>query len=88
MEWKLSFLPKAQKQLQSLDAGGQKRILKFLYERLVALPDPRVLGKALVGEMQGLWRYRVGDYRLICRIEDEVVTILLLEIGHHREIYR
>ena len=72
--------------------AAQKRILKFLYERLLASPDPsfdpRALGKALVGEMQGLWRYRVGDYRLICRIEDRAVTILVLEVGHRREIYR
>jgi mRNA interferase RelE/StbE len=88
LDWKLSFLPKAQKQLQALDAGAQKRILKFLVERLLASPDPRTLGKALAGEMQGLWRYRVGDYRLICRIEDQAVTILVLEVGHRREIYR
>ena len=72
--------------------AAQKRILKFLYERLLASRDPnfdpRALGKALVGEMQGLWRYRVGDYRLICRIEDRAVTILVLEVGHRREIYR
>jgi len=92
LEWKLSFLPKEQKQLQSLDALAQKRILKFLHERLLASPDPsfdpRTLGKALTGELEGLWRYRVGDYRLICRIEDWAVTILVLEIGHRREIYR
>ena len=88
MEWKLSFLPKALRQLRSLDKSAQKRILKFLHERLLASPDPRSLGKALVGEMAGLWRYRVGDYRLICRIEDWEVTIIVLEIGHRREIYR
>ena len=88
MEWKLSFLPKAQKQLQSLDVAVQRRILNFLHERLLASPDPRTLGKALVGEMQGLWRYRIGDYRLICKIEDQAVTILVLEVGHRREIYR
>ncbi|MGA2249492.1 type II toxin-antitoxin system RelE family toxin [Terracidiphilus sp.] len=88
MEWKLSFLPKAQKQLQSLDATVQKRILKFLHGRLLASPDPRSLGKALTCEMQELWRYRAGDYRLICRIEDQAVTILVLEVGHRREVYR
>jgi mRNA interferase RelE/StbE len=62
--------------------------LKFLQERLLASPDPRTLGKALAGEMQGLWRYRIGDYRLICRIDDQTVTILVLEVGHRREIYR
>ena len=88
MEWKLKFLPKAQRQLESLDKSAQKRILRFLRERLLASPDPRSLGKALVGEMSGLWRYRIGDYRLICKIEDREITIIVLEVGHRREIYR
>ena len=57
-------------------------------ERLLGSPDPRQIGKALAGELQGLIRYRVGDYRLICRLEDRVLTILVLEVGHRREIYR
>jgi mRNA interferase RelE/StbE len=57
-------------------------------ERLLASPDPRLFGKALLGEMQGLVRYRIGDYLLICEIQDEVITILVLEAGHRREIYR
>jgi mRNA interferase RelE/StbE len=88
LEWKLNFLPNALKQLEGLDKAAQRRILKFLHGRLLASPDPRSLGKALVGELAGLWRYRVGDYRLICRIEDRQVTIVVLEIGHRREIYR
>jgi mRNA interferase RelE/StbE len=52
------------------------------------LPDPRSLGKPLTGEKQGLFRYRVGDYRLICELKDQVLTILVLEVGHRREIYR
>jgi len=55
---------------------------------LLASPDPRSLGKALVGEMSGLWRYLIGDYRLICKIEDREITIIVLEVGHRREIYR
>lgn len=88
MPWKVSFLAKAQKQLASLDPAAQKRILKFVGERLLGSPDPRLLGKTLAGELQGLIRYRVGDYRLICRLEDKVLTILVLEVGHRREIYR
>ena len=88
MAWKVSFLAKAQKQLASLDRAAQKRILHFIYERLLASPDPRLLGKTLAGELTGLIRYRVGDYRLICRLEDQVLTILVLEVGHRREIYR
>jgi mRNA interferase RelE/StbE len=74
--------------LASLDAAAQKRILKFVNERLLGSPDPRLLGKALAGELQGLIRFRVGDFRLICRLEDQVLTILVLEVGHRREIYR
>jgi mRNA interferase RelE/StbE len=74
--------------LESLDRAAQKRILKFLFQRLLASPDPRLLGKTLAGELGGLIRYRVGDYRLICRLEDRVLTILVLEVGHRREVYR
>jgi len=88
LTWKVSFLAKAQKQLARLDVTARNRILKFVNERLLALPDPRSLGKPLTGEKQGLFRYRVGDYRLICELKDQVLTILVLEVGHRREIYR
>jgi mRNA interferase RelE/StbE len=67
---------------------AQKRILSFLFTRLLASPDPRRLDKSLVGELEGMIRYRVGDYRLICRLEDQTLTILVIEVGHRREIYR
>jgi mRNA interferase RelE/StbE len=67
---------------------AQKRILSFLFTRLLASPDPRRLGKSLAGELEGMIRYRVGDYRLICRLEDQTLTILVIEVGHRREIYR
>ena len=88
MTWKVSFLAKAQKQLASLDVTARNRILKFVNERLLASPDPRSLGKPLTGEKHELFRYRVGDYRLICELKDQVLTILVIEVGHRREIYR
>ena len=88
MAWKVSFLVKARKQLESLDRTAQKRILSFLCDRLLASPDPRLLGKMLAGDLEGLIRYRVGNYRLICRLEDQALTILVIEVGHRREIYR
>ena len=88
MAWKVSFLGKARKQIESLDRTAQKRILRFLCERLLVSPDSRLLGKMLAGELEGLIRYRVGDYRLICRLEDQTLTILVIEVGHRREIYR
>lgn len=77
---------RAKKQLKQLDKTIQKRIVKFLYE-LAKLDDPRDRGKMLVGNLLGFWRYRVGDYRLICRIHDNELEILIVEIGHRREIY-
>lgn len=76
----------AKKQLKQLDKPVQKRITKFLNE-LTELADPRSKGKSLVGDFKGFWRYRVGDYRLICRIHDEKLEILVVELGHRKEIY-
>lgn len=76
----------AKKQLKRLDKAIQKRIVKFLSE-LAKLDDPRSKGKMLVGNLREFWRYRVGDYRLICRIHDDALEILVVEIGHRREIY-
>lgn len=76
----------AKKQLKQLDKPVQKRITKFLTE-LTELDDPRSKGKSLVGDFKGFWRYRVGDYRLICRIHDEKLEILVVELGHRKEIY-
>lgn len=76
----------AKKQLKQLDKPVQKRITKFLNE-LTELADPRSKGKSLVGDLKGFWRYRVGDYRLICRIHDEKLEILVVELGHRKEIY-
>lgn len=66
----------------------QKRIVSFLQDRIQAAENPRTSGKALQGNLSGLWRYRVGDYRLLCRVEDEELVVLVIEIGHRREIYR
>ena len=66
-----------------------RRILKFLHQRLANLDDPRTIGQALRGSRLGeFWKYRVGDYRLICRIEDAQLLVLVLRVGHRRELYR
>lgn len=88
MAWSVEFLSTAQKQLKELDRTQQSRILAYLRSRVLAAPDPRQYGKTLKGEKEGLWRYRVGDYRLICRLEDEKLIVLVLAIGHRREVYR
>lgn len=75
------------RELRKLDKGNSKLILKYIKKNLINLEDPRSRGKALVGDKTGLWRYRIGDYRLICKIEDEQLIILALSVGHRREVY-
>ena len=78
----------ADRQLDKLDRQVAKRILKFLNQRVRTLDNPRSIGEALRGSKLGeFWKYRVVDYRLICSIEDRRVLILVLRIGHRREVY-
>lgn len=77
---------KAQKQFKKLDSAIQKRIKSYTSE-LQTLDNPRDRGKALVGNLNGLWRYRVGDYRLICHIDNDKLIILCLEIAHRSKAY-
>ncbi|MFN3520195.1 MAG: type II toxin-antitoxin system RelE family toxin [Sphingomonas sp.] len=88
MAWTIEFVPAAAKELKALDRQAARRIVKTLEERIAAADDPRTLGSALVGEHAGYWRWRIGDYRVIARIEDERVTILLVRMAHRREVYR
>jgi mRNA interferase RelE/StbE len=89
MAWKIEVSPAADSELKKLDAQHARRILKFLHDRLANLDDPRSVGKALQGSRLGeFWKYRVGDYRLICKIEDDRVVVLVLRVGHRKENYR
>ena len=88
MAWRIELSPVADKQLDKLDRQAAIRILQFLETRIGALDDPRQLGSPLAGPMRGYWRYRVGDYRVICDLLDDVLVVLVIEIGHRREVYR
>jgi mRNA interferase RelE/StbE len=89
MAWKIELSAQVDRELSKLDPQQSKRILKFLRERLAALENPRSIGQALQGSKLGeFWKYRVGDYRLICKIEDKQLLILVLRVGHRREVYR
>jgi mRNA interferase RelE/StbE len=89
MPWRIEFSEAAERELDKLDPQTARRILRFLNERIVPSADPRTLGEALKGSKLGnFWKYRVGDYRLVCSIEDQVLRILVLRIGHRREVYR
>ena len=88
-EWELQIDPDAAQDLKNLDGAVRKRIKKFLDERLLRLENPRSIGEALKGSRLGdLWKYRVGDYRILARIDDHTVIILMVKVGHRREIYR
>ena len=86
--WRIEITRTATRQITKLDRAAQKSIQLFLRERLMSAEDPRRWGKALQGNKRRLWRYRVGDYRLICDIQDERITILVLELGHRKDVYR
>lgn len=89
MAWKIELDPAAERELDKLDPQTARRILKFLFERLTTLDDPRSIGEALKGSrLGGFWKYRVGDYRVIARIEDGALIVLVVRIGNRREIYR
>jgi mRNA interferase RelE/StbE len=86
--WVVRFERRAEKDLSRLGAEDRQRVLSFLHERLLLAPSPRALGAALVGPLSGLWKYRVGDIRIIADIRDGELLILVIEIGNRREIYR
>jgi len=88
LKWKIEFDAKAQSELLKLDKEAQRRVVDFLENRLIPRGNPKSLGEPLKGGLAGLWRYRVGDYRLICKIEDKSLTIIALSIGHRREVYK
>ena len=88
MIFKLRFSDKFEKQISKLDRQTQVTLLRWLVNRIDGIENPRLHGKALTGDKRGLWRYRVGNYRVICEIQDEQLIVLALEVGHRREIYK
>ena len=89
MAWRIEFLRSAERDLNRPDRPVRKRVLSFLHGRLASMGGPRTIGTALRGPDTGeLWRYRVGDWRVVARIEDEVVRVLVVRIGHRRDVYR
>lgn len=86
--WKIEYEGRARKQLKKLDRTAAIRIVRDLEEDLARTGDPRAFGKALVGEWSGFRRYRFGEYRAIAKIEDDIVTIFIIEVAHRRDVYR
>jgi mRNA interferase RelE/StbE len=87
VSWAYSFEASALKELKKLGPQAAREILGFLDERMASTEDPRTFGKPLKGDLKGLWRYRVADYRLICSIQDQRLVVLVLKVGHRRDIY-
>jgi len=88
LAWTVEVNVFAEKQLHKLDRAVQKRLLDWLDDRIEGCKDPRHFGEPLKGDLAGLWRYRVGDYRIICELQDNRLVVVAIAIGHRREIYR
>ena len=86
--WSISFEPGADRDIQRLSSADRGRVLRYLAERVAVLDDPRQLGKALKANFAGAWRYRVGDIRVIARIEYDRVVVVVLAVGHRGDVYR
>ena len=88
MNWAIEFAPEAVRELDKLDPQVSRRILKFLRDRVANLQDPRSIGSALQGPKLGeFWKYRVGDYRIIYTVEDDVLLVVVVRLGHRRDVY-
>lgn len=88
MAWRVEISRTAETQIIKLDRQVQTAIVRYLRERVLDAENPRQFGKPLRGEKEGLWRYRVGDYRLICDIRDSDRTVVVLAVGHRKHVYR
>ncbi|WP_198022309.1 type II toxin-antitoxin system RelE family toxin [Candidatus Odyssella acanthamoebae] len=84
--WTLIFSPKVEREFKKLDRPIQGRLFSF-FDKLVQEPDPKVHGKPLKGQLSSFWSYRIGDYRVICRLEEDKMTIVALKVGHRKDVY-
>ena len=87
MTWIVEFDDSATKELRKLDRQAQQEILRYFRERIATNEDPRRFGKPLSHDLTGLWRYRVRNYRMICNIEDDKLTVLVVRAGHRKHMY-
>lgn len=87
MAWTIEIQKSAKKELEKLDKTAADRILRFLEERIATDEDPRRFGEGLTENLAGLWKYRIGDYRVIVAIQDERIVVLVLRVGHRSKVY-
>ena len=88
MGWTIEYDRRVLKDMKKLDQSVQRQILDYFDDCIALSPNPRRFGKSLKSRFSGLWRYRIGDYRAICRIEDEKLIVLVVRIGHRSRVYK
>lgn len=88
LSWTIEYTETARAQLRRLDKQAARRIVDYMSERVAKRDDPRSMGRGLTGLLGGLWRYRVGDYRVICEVREVALRILVVRIGHRHRVYR
>lgn len=87
-KWTIEYTDTARRQLRKLDKSAARRIVDYLKLRVAPLEDPRSLGKALHGVLGNFWRYRVGDYRIICELQNEQLRVVVVRVGPRKDVYR
>jgi mRNA interferase RelE/StbE len=85
--WRVEFDPDAVRDLRKLGAVAERMIVRYLRQRIAITENPRRFGRPLTGDLKGLWRYRVGSYRIVAAIEDDRFVVLVVAVGHRREVY-
>lgn len=85
--WRVEFDERARRELRKLSRPIQSEIIRYLQSRITTADDPRRFGRPLTGSLVGLWRYRVRDWRLLCKIEDDRFIVLVIAVGHRSDIY-
>ncbi len=88
MAWAIEYTDTARRQLRKLDKTAARRILDYMDQRIAPLEDARSLGKALRGSLGELWRYRIGNYRVICELQDKQLRVLVVRVGRRKDVYR
>ena len=88
MAWTIEYTDAARTQLRRLDKSAARRIVNYMDERIAPLEDARSQGKALRGPLGEFWRYRVGEYRVICDLHDEKLRVLVVRVGNRKDVYR
>jgi mRNA interferase RelE/StbE len=88
LAWTIDYTDDAARKVRKLGRPEAKRILDYMDYRIAPSDDPRQFGKALVGDLSGYWRYRVGDYRIVCQLIEQRLVVLVVDIGHRSDVYR